>query len=98
MIYCDTQRVTEKKRRKNLPASILERFVSQLVTDKPLWKDSNLRYFLLSQENTPTWILAELANVDLEGLRAEKQISDNLDITEDFEESGTSDINPIPKF
>ena len=51
------------ERRKNLPTSILERFFNE--------RGNELQYFLLSQENTPTWILADLANVDLEVLRAE---------------------------
>jgi Leucine rich repeat variant len=60
------------KNRENLPSSILERFFNQRATNKPVWKDYDLRYLLLSQINTPTWILAEFANVDLEALRAEK--------------------------
>ncbi|MBD2206119.1 hypothetical protein H6G33_28340 [Calothrix sp. FACHB-1219] len=59
------------KRRENLPTSILERFFNEAATDKPIWKNSELRYLYLNQPNTPTWILAELANVDLEVLRAE---------------------------
>ncbi|MDZ7993218.1 MAG: hypothetical protein RM022_030595 [Nostoc sp. EfeVER01] len=60
------------KRRKNLPASILERIFNELVTNQPIWKNKELRYFLLKQPNTPTRFLAELANIDLEALRAEK--------------------------
>ncbi|MEH2036327.1 hypothetical protein [Nostoc sp.] len=60
------------KRRENLPTSILERFFNQVATEKPLWKNYKWRYLFLEQPNTPTWILAEIANVDLEALRAEK--------------------------
>jgi hypothetical protein len=60
------------RQRENLPASILERFFSQAATDTPIWKNYDLRHLLLRQSNTPTWILATLANVDLEALRAEK--------------------------
>ncbi len=61
------------QKRENLPISILERFCNERATDKLLWKDYGLRDFLLSHANTPTWILAELANVDLQALKAEKQ-------------------------
>ncbi|MHC5765107.1 MAG: variant leucine-rich repeat-containing protein [Nostoc sp.] len=60
------------KKRKNLPATILERFFNELTTNQPIWKNKELRYFLLKQPNTPTRFLAELANIDLEALRAEK--------------------------
>ncbi len=60
------------KRRKNLPASILERVFNELAINQPIWKNKELRYFLLKQSNTPTRFLAELANIDLEALRAEK--------------------------
>ncbi|NEP79474.1 MAG: hypothetical protein F6K39_15640, partial [Okeania sp. SIO3B3] len=59
--------------RQNLPASILERFFGEATTDEPIWKQRDLRYFLLRQPNTPTWMLAELANVDIEAVRAEKE-------------------------
>ena len=59
--------------RQNLPASILERFFGEAATDEPIWKQSDLRYLLLRQSNTPTWILAELANVDIEAVRAKKE-------------------------
>ncbi len=56
------------------PCNLLEVLVNSplQVADKPNWKDSNLRYFLLTQENTPTWVLAELADVDIEELTSEK--------------------------
>ncbi|MFB2917310.1 hypothetical protein [Aerosakkonema funiforme] len=60
------------RNRKNLPTSILERFFREAATDKPLWKQYELRHLLLREPNTPTWILAELANVDLEEVRADK--------------------------
>ncbi len=56
--------------RNNLPASILERFFREKEPDLPDWKHKN-RDILLRQVNTPTWILAELANnVDIEELTA----------------------------
>ncbi|GGA06788.1 hypothetical protein [Okeania sp. KiyG1] len=58
---------------RNLPASILERFVGETGKGLPIWKQHELRSLLLRQVNTPTWILAELANVDLESVRAEKE-------------------------
>jgi hypothetical protein len=61
------------KKRKTLAVSILERFFNERATDKPLWKNHHLQYLLLlCHANTPTWILAEFANVDLQTLRAEK--------------------------
>lgn len=53
-------------KRENLPASILERFFSEAATDTQAWKTYNLRTVLLTQSNTPTWILAEIADVDLD--------------------------------
>ncbi|NER07056.1 MAG: hypothetical protein F6K17_32965, partial [Okeania sp. SIO3C4] len=61
------------RRRKNLPASILERFFRGTATDEPIWKQDDLRYLLLEQPNTPSWMLAELANVDIEVVRAENE-------------------------
>ncbi|MDY7008649.1 MAG: hypothetical protein SWX82_33205 [Cyanobacteriota bacterium] len=61
------------ERRKNLPANILERFFREAATDEPIWKQRELRSLLLKQLNTPSWILAELANVDIEAVRAEKK-------------------------
>ena len=60
------------KKRKNLPASILERFFGEAPTEQPIWENNELRYLFLKQQNTPISILAELANVDLEALRADK--------------------------
>ncbi len=90
------------KSRKNLPTSILERFFNERATDKPLWKNYRLQHLLLSHANTPTWILTELANVDLQALRAEKLNSDeqemleldfnNPDINKAFEKSILDDI------
>lgn len=57
----------------NLPASILELFFGEFATDDPIWKQGELQNLLLKQPNTPTWILAELTNVDLEAVRAEKE-------------------------
>ncbi len=70
------------KRRENLPASILERFLNEAATDRPIWQNSELRYLFLDQPNTPTWILAELANVDLKLLRAKKRASNEPEILE----------------
>ncbi|MEH1945405.1 MAG: hypothetical protein V7K77_00150 [Nostoc sp.] len=61
------------KKRKNLPASILERFFNEEAAEKPVWKNSQHLYLFVKQPNTPTWILAEFANVDLDGLRASKR-------------------------
>ncbi len=49
------------RKKKNLPTSILERFFSD--------RGDELKYLFLSHSNTPTWILAQLAQVDLEQLR-----------------------------
>ncbi|MGB3514673.1 MAG: hypothetical protein WBA93_36775, partial [Microcoleaceae cyanobacterium] len=54
----------------NLPASILELFFGEFATDDSIWKQRELLNLLLKQPNTPTWILAELANVNLEAIRA----------------------------
>ncbi|MDY6902918.1 MAG: hypothetical protein SWZ49_33325 [Cyanobacteriota bacterium] len=60
------------KNRNNLPASILERFFRETFVEGTVsWKYKH-RYFLLNQPNTPTWILAQLANVGLEALRVQK--------------------------
>ncbi len=69
-LFPTQQHLLEK--RQNLPTSILERFFNQLPTNQPIWKNNKIRYFLLHQPNTPTRFLAELANIDLEALRAEK--------------------------
>jgi Leucine rich repeat variant len=61
------------RKRKNLPTSILERFFNERNTNKPLWEDYALRHLFLSHANTPTWILSELANLDLQALRTDKQ-------------------------
>ncbi len=58
--------------RKNLPTSILERFFREAATDKPIWQQQELRYLFLGEANTPAWILAALADVNLAELRAEK--------------------------
>ncbi|MDZ8030393.1 hypothetical protein [Nostoc sp. DedSLP04] len=63
------------KRRENLPTSILERFFNEVATEKPLWKNYKWRYLFLDQPNTPTWILSELANVDLEALKSQTNFS-----------------------
>ncbi|MBE9228910.1 hypothetical protein IQ264_26210 [Phormidium sp. LEGE 05292] len=68
------------RERQNLPTSILERFFREAATDQPLWKQNKLQYLLFKEPNTPTWILAQLANVDLEEVRADK-----LANQEDFE-------------
>ncbi|MFB2834872.1 hypothetical protein [Floridanema evergladense] len=60
------------KSRQNLPASIIERFFQKANKDIPIWKQNDLRHLLLKQPNTPSEILAQLANVNVEELRAEK--------------------------
>jgi hypothetical protein len=57
--------------RKDLPVSILQRFFDERSTATPLWRNQNLRYFLMQQPNTPTSVLAEFARVDLEAVRAD---------------------------
>ncbi|BAY80889.1 leucine rich repeat variant [Calothrix parasitica NIES-267] len=61
----------EIAKRNDFPTSILERFYREEATDKP-WKHKYL-HVLVNESNTPTWILAELADVNLEELRAEKR-------------------------
>ncbi|MBD2206121.1 hypothetical protein H6G33_28350 [Calothrix sp. FACHB-1219] len=66
------------KRRENLPTSILERLFNEGVRDN---------YLFLQQPHTPTWILAELANVDLEALRVAKRAKHtHLPLPEVFEQ------------
>ena len=67
----DTQKNTIDNRA-NLPASIIERFYQERSTEKPLWDDIALHHFLLRQPNTPTWILKELADIDLKFLKTYK--------------------------
>jgi hypothetical protein len=70
-----TQQYILKNCKKNLPPSILERFFREAAaTGKPIWKHE-LRYLLLRESQTPTWILTQLANVDLAEVRAEKLAS-----------------------
>lgn len=60
------------KSRQNLPVSILEKFFNESPKDsqKPLFLESGgFLGFFTRQPNTPTWILAEFANIDLEKLR-----------------------------
>jgi hypothetical protein len=58
------------RKRDNLPASILERFFQEAAIEDVLDEEYDYLYFFLEQQNTPNWILVELANVDLEALRA----------------------------
>ena len=62
------------KSRQDLPASILERVFNEAQIELPLWnrKNSSLRYFFFRQQNTPTWILEQFADVDIEAVRQEK--------------------------
>ena len=75
----------EIQKRDNLPVSILERSYREALTDKP-WEHHYLNLFL-EQENTPTWILAELANnVDIEELTAKAiDRQDSSPVVEDLE-------------
>ncbi|MEM1394740.1 MAG: hypothetical protein AAGG00_15905 [Cyanobacteria bacterium P01_H01_bin.150] len=61
----------EIAKRNDFPTSILERFYREEATDKP-WKHKYL-HILVNQKNIPTWILAELADFNLEELRTEKR-------------------------
>ena len=61
------------KGRKNLPASILEKIFNESPkdTEVPLFlsqSGANIHFFI-RQPNTPTWILAEFANINLGELR-----------------------------
>ncbi len=74
----DTQQGVIKSR-KNLPASILERFYQRVNKSIALSPDyqlrnqySAIRRFLLQQPNTPAWILAEFADVDVDEMRKAK--------------------------
>ena len=58
---------------RQLPTSILSRIFEEQQFDKPLWQNSQLRYLLLRHANTPAWILACLAEHDLEEIRADRQ-------------------------
>ena len=92
----------EIKKRDNLPASILERFFRESATDvlDVEYQDEYLDLFL-KQPNTPTWILAELANVDLEELTArantKKDSSPIIETFEHFFEEETSFLTRIAK-
>ncbi len=68
-LFADYKNLIQNK--DDLPASILERFFRETFISTAPWK-YKYDYFLLRQPNTPTWILAELANIDLEVLRAER--------------------------
>lgn len=87
--------------RENLPTSILERFFREAATDKPIWKQQELRYLFLGQSNTPAWILAELADVNLEQLRAEKlanrQCVPEPDVLEQWMQDDTMFLAEIAK-
>lgn len=67
------------KQQENLPVSILERFFRE-ATETPIWQDRNLRNLLLKQANTPAWVLARLADVDLAAFRAEKLATGNPEL------------------
>ena len=62
-------------KRNNLPASFLERFFRETFTEDTAPWEYRDGYLLLRQPNTPTWILAELADVDLEALRADRLVN-----------------------
>ncbi|MEG3895025.1 MULTISPECIES: hypothetical protein [unclassified Microcoleus] len=87
--------------RKNLPTSILERFFREAATDKPIWQQQELRYLFLGEANTPAWILAELADVNLEELRAEKlanrQCVPEPDVLETWMQDDTMFLREIAK-
>lgn len=89
------------RNRKNLPASILERFFREAATDKPIWQQQKLRYLFLRESNTPAWILAELADINLEQLRAEKlanrQYAPEPDLLETWMQDDTMFLRDIPK-
>ena len=84
---------SEIEKRNDLPRSILERF----YRDKS-YKSS---YLFFSNDNTPTWILAELANIDLEEVRADaiarKDSSPIIKTVEEWVEDGTNFLADIAK-
>ncbi|MGB3650741.1 MAG: hypothetical protein WBA41_05955 [Rivularia sp. (in: cyanobacteria)] len=88
------------QRRDHLPASILERFFRESAKDV-LDEEHEYRYLLLNQVNIPTWILAELANVDIEELTAKatakKDSSPILETLEDFFEMETIFLTNIAR-
>lgn len=85
------------ERRKNLPTSILERFFNEVATEKPLWKNYKWRYLFLDQPNTPTWILAELANVDLDALKNQTNSSTIIQTLEEWLQDETGFLEYIAK-
>jgi hypothetical protein len=68
-LFATQQRVL--RGREALPASLLQRFFEARSREIPLWKNTDLQYFLTKQPNTSGDLLAELANVDLEEVRAD---------------------------
>ncbi len=70
-LFTTQQRII--KSRSNLPVSILERIFNEspkdLQTPLLLMDNGEFVSFFLKQLNTPTWILAEFSNLDLEALR-----------------------------
>jgi hypothetical protein len=68
-LFTTQQRVL--RGRESLPASLLQRFFEARSREIPLWKNTDLQYFLTRQPNTSGDLLAELANVDLDEVRAD---------------------------
>jgi len=84
---------SEIEKREDLPRSILERFYWE-----KLYKSS---YLFFSNYNTPAWILADLANIDLEKVRANaiarKDSSPIIKTVEECVEDGTNFLADIAK-
>ncbi len=84
---------SEIEKRNDLPVSILERFYRE--------KEYKNVYLFFSNDNTPIWILAELANVDIEALRkeaiAQRDSSPIIETFEHFFEEETSFLTRIAK-
>ena len=84
---------SEIAKRNDLPRSILERFYRE--------KSYKSSYLFFSNHNTPTWILAELANIDLEKVRADaiasKDSSPIIKSVEEWVEDGTKFLADIAK-
>ena len=88
------------QKRDNLPASVLERFFREATANTLLGEHEYL-YLLLKQSNTPAWILAEFANVDLEALKnqilAYYDFPISSELSEELFEDGTSFLVYVAK-
>ena len=96
-LFDSQHRVIES--RESLPASIIERIYNRVDKNTALSPDrstssiyASLRSYLLRQPNTPTWILAEFAEIDLEKLTAEKlELENKRNLTPGIHKQWVSD-------